>query len=99
MKSRRPRNRTPIGLESLEFRNAPSHFGVVAHAAAALHAAHATAHVRHIADSEVSHRKELTETSTSVDSSQDSSSDPSTGSTTNDPSSNDPSGVDPKSDR
>jgi len=100
MNPRRIRNRTAFGFESLEIRNAPSHFGVLVHAAAALHAAHAAAHVRNITDSEVSHKKELKETSSSVDSSQDTSSDPSnSGSTAKDPSSNDPAGIDPKSDR
>jgi hypothetical protein len=100
MKPRRFRNRTAIGLESLEIRNAPSHFGVVAHAAAALHAVHATAHVRHLTDTESSAKNETKERATAVDSSQDSSTDPSTGgSTAKDPSSNDPSGVDLKSDR
>ena len=59
MNPRRIRNRTAFGFESLEIRNAPSHFGVLAHAAAALHAVHAAAHVRHITDSEVNHKKEL----------------------------------------
>jgi hypothetical protein len=100
MNSRRIRNRSAFGFESLEIRNAPSHFGVVAHAAAALHPVHAAAHVRHITDSEVNHKKELKETSSSVDSSQDTSSDPSnSGSTAKDPSNNDPGSVDPKSDR
>ena len=99
MKSRRFRNRSAIGLESLEIRNAPSHFGVVAHAAAALHAVHATAHVRHLTDTEVNHKQEVKESVTAVDSSQDSIADPSGGSTAKDPSTNDSGGVDPKSDR
>ena len=96
----RNRNRTSFGLESLEIRNAPSHFGVVAHAAAVVHAVHTAAHVRHVTDSEVNHKKELKESSSSVDSSQDTSTDPSnSGSTSKDPSSNDPNSIDPKSDR
>ncbi len=91
MTRRRTRNRTAFGLESLEIRNAPSHFGVVAHAAAAVHALHAAAHVRHVRDSEVNPQTELKESSNSIDSSQDGSKDPSTP--------NDSSSVDPKSDR
>jgi len=89
-----------FGFESLEIRNAPSHIGVVAHAAMALHPVHAAAQVRHLTDSEVNHKKELKETRSSVDTSQDTSTDPSnSGSTSKDPSSNDPSSIDPKSDR
>src|SRR6516165_7689712 len=100
MTSRRNRKRTAFGFESLEIRNAPSHFGIVAHAAAAIHPVQAAAHVRHLTDSEANHKKEATEASSSVDSSQDSSRDPSnSGSTGTDPIGNDPSSVDPKSDR
>ncbi len=94
MTRQRTRNRAAFGLESLEIRNAPSHFGVAAHVAA-IHAIHTTAHVRHITDSEVNRQKELKESGTSVDSSQDGASDPASTDTT----SNDPSSVDPKSDR
>jgi len=96
MKSRRVRNRMTFGFESLEIRNAPSHIGVVAHAAMALHPVHAAAQVRHLTDSEVNHKKELKETGASVDTSTDPSN---SGSTSKDPSSNDPSSIDPKSDR
>jgi hypothetical protein len=82
-------------LESLEIRNAPSHFGVMAHAVATLHKVHAVANVRHITDSDVHQKNELKETSSSVDSSQDNSKAPSdSGSTRNDPNS-----IDPKADR
>jgi hypothetical protein len=108
MTSRRNRKRTAFGFESLEIRNAPSHFGIGAHAAfgigahaaAAIHPVRAAAHVRHLTDSEANHKKEATEARSSVDSSQDSSRDQSnSGSTSTDPSSNDPNSVDPKSDR
>jgi hypothetical protein len=82
-------------LESLEIRNAPSHFGITAHMAALVHPVHAAAQVRHVADSEVNHKKELTEASLSIDSSRDSNNSPGDiGS-----SSKDPSSVDPNSDR
>ena len=100
MNPRRNRNRRTFGFESLEIRNAPSHFGVAAHAIAALRPVHAVAQVRHLTDSEVNHKKEVKEASSSVDSSQDTSTDPSNGgSTSKDPSSTDPSSIDPKSDR
>jgi hypothetical protein len=98
MKPRRTRNRTAFGFESLEIRNAPSHFGVVAQAAAVVHHVHAAAHVKHLTDSEVNHKKELTETVSSADTSKDASSDPGGVSTSKDSSGNDPGGVDPKSD-
>jgi hypothetical protein len=99
MNPRRNRNRTAFGFEALEIRNAPSHFGVVAHAVA-LHPVHAAAHVRHLTDSEVNHKNEVKEPRSSVDSSHDTSTDPShSGSTSKDPSSTDPSSIDPKSDR
>jgi hypothetical protein len=99
MKSRQIRHRRAFQFESLEIRNAPSHFGAVAHAAIALHAVHAAAHVRHL------HNTSATERNSSIDKSQD-------GSTTEtnssldksrdqsvDTTSNDPSSIDPKSDR
>jgi hypothetical protein len=94
MNPRRTRSRRTFGLESLEIRNAPSHFGALAHAAAAVHQVHAAAHVRRITDSEVNHKKELTETGSAVDSSKDNSNDPGNSGS----SSNDPSSIDPKSD-
>jgi hypothetical protein len=95
MNRRRTRTSRTFGLESLEIRNAPSHFGVVAHAAAALRQVHPAAHVRHIADSETNHKKELTESGSSLDSSKDSGTD----SINSGSSSNDPSSPDPKSNR
>jgi hypothetical protein len=94
--NRRPtRSRVSFALESLEIRNAPSHFGVVAHVAAVHHVVHAAAQVRHVTDSEVNRQKEVKEASSSVDSSQDGVNDPSNGSST----STDLSSTDPKSDR
>jgi hypothetical protein len=72
MTSRRNRKSRTFGIESLEFRNAPSHFGIAAHAAAMLRPVHVAAQVKHFTDSEANHKKELTEKSSSVDSSQDS---------------------------
>jgi hypothetical protein len=109
MNARRNRNHRTFGLESLEIRNAPSHFGIVAHAAATIHPVHVAAQVKHITDLEVNHKKELTETGSSADSSRDSKDSPSTDpsstdssrkdSPSSDPSSTDPSSTDPKSDR
>jgi hypothetical protein len=94
MYPRRNRNRRTFGFESLEIRNAPSHFGIMAHAAATLHPVHVAAHVKHVADSEGSHKQELTEKNSSVDSSQDTSKD----SPSPDRGSTDPSSTDPRSD-
>jgi hypothetical protein len=95
MTRRHIRNRRSFGLESLEIRNAPSHFGMAAQVAAVAHSVRPVAHVRHISDSEVNHQKELTEKSSSVDSSQDGSKDQSNDSS----SSNDRSSVDLNSQR
>ena len=94
MKSRSIRNRKTFQLESLEIRNAPSHFGAIAHAAVALHHAHAAAHVRHFNDPQSTDKNQSQESST-VDKSQDNGIE----TTSNDPSSKDPSSVDPKGDR
>jgi hypothetical protein len=100
MNPRRARTRRNFALESLELRSAPSHFGVMAHAVVALHHAHAAAHVRHLSDSEVNHKKEQSETNSSSDTSQDHSTDSShSGSTSTDPSSPDPNSTDPRTDR
>jgi hypothetical protein len=56
MNPRTTRSRRSFRLESLEVRNAPSHFGGLAHAALAVHRVHAAAHVRHFSDS-VAHDK------------------------------------------
>jgi hypothetical protein len=79
-------------FESLEIRNAPSHFGAVAHAAIALHNIKPAVHVRHL-DSERNQKVETTEKNSAADTSQDTNS---TDSTSRDPGSNDPSGVDSK---
>ncbi len=54
MNSRSIRSRRAFRLESLEVRNAPSHFSGLAHAAMAVHSVHASAHVRHFSDSQAS---------------------------------------------
>jgi hypothetical protein len=79
-------------LESLEIRNAPSHFGAIAHAAVALHHAHAPAHVRHFNDPQ-STDKGRSQENMSADMSRDNGVE----TTSNDPSSNDPSSKDPNS--
>jgi hypothetical protein len=95
----RQRNRKVFRLESLEVRNAPSHFGVVGQAAVALHKLHAPAQVSHFNDSRSTDKHETREKSSGADKSRDSSgieknsNDPSS----NDPSSNDPSSPDPNS--
>ena len=48
MSTRQIRNRKVLRLECLEVRNAPSHFGVIGHAALALHQVHAAAHVSQV---------------------------------------------------
>ncbi len=48
MSTRPIHNRRVFRLESLEVRSAPSHFGVVGHAALALHQVHAAASVSHL---------------------------------------------------
>jgi hypothetical protein len=50
MNPRKPRIRRAFRLESLEYRNAPSHVGGLAHVALAVHHAHAAAHVRSFVD-------------------------------------------------
>jgi hypothetical protein len=52
MSPRKTRNRQAFRLESLEFRNAPSHIGGLAHVALAVHHAHAAAQVRSFSDSQ-----------------------------------------------
>ena len=90
MNSRSTRNRKSFQFDSLEIRNAPSHFGAVAHAAVALHHTHAAAHVRHLNDPQSADKSQAKET-TSADTSQDN------GVETT--SSKDPSSPDPKGDR
>jgi hypothetical protein len=99
MTSRRSRNRRVFNFDSLEMREAPTSLGVMSHAALVLHHNLAAAHVRHLSDSEVNHKKETREASSSVDSSQDHSTDLSGGSTSKDQSSRDGSSIDPRTDR
>jgi hypothetical protein len=94
MNSRQIRNRRVFRFESLEVRNAPSHFGALAHAAVALHKAPAAAHVRHFNDPQ-STDKSPSQEKTGVDLSKDKGVETSSP----DPSSNDPSSIDPKGDR
>jgi hypothetical protein len=58
-------------LESLEIRNAPSHFGALAHAAVALHTVHAAAHMRHFTAPHATVKVHSQETNSGVDRSQD----------------------------
>jgi hypothetical protein len=92
MRNRSIHSRKAFQLESLETRNAPSHFGGLAHAAAAIHRApsHTAAQVRHFGDPQSADRNGQHETS-SVDQSRDN------GVETT--SSNDPTSIDPKADR
>jgi hypothetical protein len=97
MRNRSIRNRRSFQLESLEIRNAPSHFGGLAHAAAALHQVHAhtAAQMRHFSDPQSPDKNHKEETSSGVDQSRDNN----VGTTTTDRISHDPSGVSDKSDR
>jgi hypothetical protein len=52
MSTRTIRSRRSFRLESLEVRNAPSHFGGLAHAAMAIHKVHVPAQVRHYNDTQ-----------------------------------------------
>jgi hypothetical protein len=85
MSSRTTRSRRSFSLESLEIRNAPSHFGGLAHAALAVHAVHAAAHVRHYRDSMAHDRVSSVDRSSGIERS------PDTNVETN---SNEPSGMD-----
>jgi len=98
MNSRQIRSRKVFRLESLEVRSAPSHFGVLAHAALAVRPVHAAAHVR------IVHAAHNTESNPSIDKSRDSSVketnpgvDSSADSTSKDPSSVDTTSKDPSS--
>jgi hypothetical protein len=94
MNSRQNRNRRVFRFESLEVRNAPSHFGALAHAAVALHRAQAAAHVRHFNDPQ-STDKNPSQEKTGVDLSNDKGVETSSP----DPSSNDTNRIDPEGDR
>ena len=96
MRNRSIHSRKAFQLESLETRNAPSHFGGLAHAAVAIHRAHAhaPAQVRHFSDPQSTDKNGQQETS-SVDQSRDHGVE----TTSHDPSSNDPNSIDPKADR
>jgi hypothetical protein len=85
MNSRTTRRRRSFGLESLEIRNAPSHFGGLAHAALAVHKVHAPAQVRHFSDSSAHDKVSSIDNSSGVERSAD---------TNVETNSNDPSGVD-----
>jgi hypothetical protein len=94
MDTRPIRGRKVIRLESLEVRSAPSHFGVMGHAAVALHKVHAAAQVRHFNDSRSTDKNEAREKNSGADRSQDHSG---TETNSNDPNSNDPGSNDPNS--
>ena len=51
MSRRTIRNRKAFQLESLEYRNAPSHVGGLAHVAVAIHHVHEAVQVKHFSDS------------------------------------------------
>ena len=96
MSTRPIRNRKVLRLESLEVRNAPSHFGVMEHAALALQQVHAAAYVSHVNDSRSTDKYQTPEVKSGTDKSVDP-----TSSETNspDPSSPDPNSVDPTGNR
>jgi hypothetical protein len=72
MNSRTNRSRRSFRLESLEIRNAPSHFGGLAHAAIAVHKAHiAAAHVRTFSDTSSHDKVSSQDKSTGVERSPD----------------------------
>jgi hypothetical protein len=71
MNPRSIRNRRIIRLESLEIRNAPSHFGLMGHAAVAVHKLHAAAHVRRFTDSPSTDKHETQEKNSETDRGQD----------------------------
>jgi hypothetical protein len=71
MNWRATRSRRSFHLESLEVRNAPSHFGGLAHAALAVHQVHAAAHVRHFSDSVAHDRVSSLDRSSGVERSPD----------------------------
>jgi hypothetical protein len=73
MNTRQARSRKVFRLESLEVRNAPSHFGVAGHVALALHAHHAAAEVSRFHDSRSTDRTESREKNSGADRSNDSS--------------------------
>ena len=72
MSTRPTRHRRTFRLESLEIRNAPSHFGVVAHVAAASHHAHAPAVVRHFNDTQAADKSHAPDKRAGVELSRDS---------------------------
>jgi hypothetical protein len=73
MRNRSSHNRQAFQWESLEIRNAPSHFGGLPHAAVALHHAHTNtpAQVRHLNDPQSTDQNHQQETPTGVDQSRD----------------------------
>ena len=96
MSTRPIRNRKVLRLESLEVRNAPSHFGVMEHAALALQQVHAAAHVSHVNDSRSTDKYQTPEVKSGTDKSVDPTS---SESNSPDPNSPDPNSVDPTGNR
>jgi hypothetical protein len=97
MRNRLIQHRGILRLESLETRNAPSHFGGMAHAALAIHRAstHSAAEVRHARDMGSSDNNDRQETKSPVDPSPDHE----VAATSHDPSTNDPGTIDSQGDR
>jgi hypothetical protein len=85
MNTRTSRSRRSFLLESLEVRNAPSHFGGLAHAALAIHKAHVPAQVRHFNDTQAHDKVSSLDKSSGVERSPD---------TNVESNSNDPNGID-----
>ncbi len=67
MNTRPIRNRKVFRLESLEVRNAPSSFGVMAHAAVAVHQVHAAAHLSHLSVTQSTDKRETPEVKSATD--------------------------------
>jgi hypothetical protein len=65
------RNRRSFRLESLEVRNAPSHFGGLAHAAMAIHKVHTPTQVRHFSDTQARDKVSSLDKSSGIEQSPD----------------------------
>jgi hypothetical protein len=73
MSTRTNRSRRTFRLESLEIRNAPSHFGGLARAAMAIHKVHAPAQVRHFSDTQAHDKVSSLDKGTGIERSPDNS--------------------------
>ncbi len=100
MTTRTTRSRRFFRLESLETRNAPSHFGGLAHAAMAVHKVHVAAQVRHFSDSQAHDKVSSQDKSSGIEKSPDQGVETNSNDANgNDTSPNDRSSVDPAGQR